>query len=102
MVNIILVCAAGMSTSLMVNKMKKAAEEQGKEVHIEAMSAGAFEKYENPVDVLLVGPQISYLYSKIQQKCEARGIKSSLIDMKDYGMMDGKTVLEKAYKMLEG
>ena len=37
MKNIILACAAGMSTSLLVKKMKNAAEEKGIEAHIEAM-----------------------------------------------------------------
>ena len=36
MKNIVLFCAAGMSTSLLVNKMKEAAEEQGLDYQIAA------------------------------------------------------------------
>lgn len=39
MKNIILVCAAGMSTSLLVNKMRNAAGAAAIDVHIEAMPA---------------------------------------------------------------
>ena len=37
MKKILLVCAAGMSTSLLVNKMKQAAKEMGIEVEIDAL-----------------------------------------------------------------
>lgn len=36
--NILLVCAAGMSTSLLVSKMEKSAQEQGKDYTIWAVS----------------------------------------------------------------
>lgn len=100
MKNIILVCAAGMSTSLLVNKMKSVAAEAGKEVHIEAMPANIFATYQEPVDVLLLGPQISYMYEEMKAQYEPKGIKVSVIDMMDYGMMNGKKVLDDAYRMM--
>lgn len=100
MKNIILICAAGMSTSLLVNKMKSAAKEQGKDVHIEAMPANAFSTYKENVDVLLLGPQINYLYDEMKEKYEPQGIKVAVIEMMDYGMMNGKKVLEDAYRMM--
>ena len=55
---IMLVCAAGMSTSLMVNKMQKAAEERGLAATIFAVPVSEAEDYlsEKKVDVLLLGP----------------------------------------------
>lgn len=100
MKNIILVCAAGMSTSLLVNKMKSAAQEEGKEVHIEAMPASTFATYKETVDVLLLGPQVSYLLDEMKREYEPKGIKVAVIEMMDYGMMNGKAVLEKAYRMM--
>ncbi len=101
MKNIILVCAAGMSTSLLVNKMKKAAEEQGKDVHIQAMPADTFESYTEHTDVLLLGPQIRNFYEDMKAKFEPKGIKVAVIDMRDYGMMNGAKVLDDAYRMME-
>lgn len=100
MKNIILICAAGMSTSLLVNKMKSAAKAQGKEVHIEAMPANSFATYKEKVDVLLLGPQISYLYDEMKKKYESEVVKVAVIDMMDYGMMNGEKVLNKAYAMM--
>ena len=64
-VTIMLVCAAGMSTSLMVEKMKKAAENKGIEADIFAVSAGEADNYleSKKVDVLLLGPQVRYMKS---------------------------------------
>ncbi len=100
MKNIILVCAAGMSTSLLVNKMKNAAKENGMEIHIEAMPASAFANYKGETDVLLLGPQVSYLEAEMKAKYEPKGIKISVINMMDYGMMNGAKVLEDAIKMM--
>lgn len=101
MKNIILACAAGMSTSLLVNKMKSAAKEQGKDVHIEAMPVKAFDSYTGDVDVLLLGPQVRYMYDQVKSKYEPKGIKVAVIDMMDYGMMNGEKVLADAYHMME-
>jgi len=101
MKNIILVCAAGMSTSLLVNKMKNAAKEASLEVHIEAMPASTFANYKEQTDVLLLGPQVSYLEAEMKAAYEPKGIKVSVINMMDYGMMNGAKVLENAMKMME-
>ena len=57
---IMLVCAAGMSTSLMVSKMEKAAQDQGLDAHIFAVPVPEAKEYlqNNAVDVLLLGPQV--------------------------------------------
>lgn len=98
---ITLVCAAGMSTSLLVNKMKKAAEEEGIEAVIVAMSESAFGSYDQRTDVLLLGPQVSYLLSKMKNTYEPKGIKVASIDPVAYGMMDGKKVLKTALRMID-
>lgn len=101
MKNIILICAAGMSTSLMVSKMKNAAKAYDEEIYIEAMAATAFPKFNKPVDVLLLGPQIQYMERQIKAEYEPKGIKIAVIDMNDYGMMNGEKVLKMAMAMLQ-
>ena len=100
MKNIILVCAAGMSTSLLVNKMRNAAGAAAIDVHIEAMPASTFANYKGQPDVLLLGPQVSYLEAEMKANYEPKGIKVSVINMMDYGLMDGKKVLDNALKIM--
>lgn len=99
MLYITLVCVAGMSTSLLVNKMKEAAKKENIEAEIIAMSEAAFAKYDKPTDVLLLGPQVRYLLSKMKKTYEPRGMKVDVVDMRAYGLMDGKKVLDTALNM---
>ena len=74
MVKIMLVCSAGMSTSLLVNKMKEVAAKRGLEAEIWATSevnSGA-EFIRNPADVILVGPQVRYLLNAIKERTNQR------------------------------
>ena len=101
-VTIMLVCAAGMSTSLMVEKMKKAAENKGIEADTFAVSAGEADNYleSKKVDVLLLGPQVRFMKSKFEEKVKQYNFALDIIPMVDYGMMNGEKVLDQAINLL--
>ena len=98
---IMLVCAAGMSTSLLVSRMQKAAEADGIEANIFATGASdADNKLESTdVDVLLLGPQVRFMEGQFKTKLADKGIPVEVIDMKAYGMMDGETVLQQGLSL---
>jgi cellobiose PTS system EIIB component len=97
---ITLVCSAGMSTSLLVNKMRASAEKQGLDVSIKAMPEGSFaEGADKETDVLLLGPQISYRFKTLKDKYEPQGMKVAIINTVDYGMMNGEKVLKDALSL---
>lgn len=97
-----LVCSAGMSTSLLVTKMQKAAFNQGLDAHIFAASASEADTNleNNPVDVLLLGPQVRYMKSDFEKRLSPKGIPTDVISMSDYGLMNGEKVLEQALDLL--
>ncbi len=99
---IMLVCASGMSTSLLVSKMRKAAEEKGMEAEIFAVSASDADNNlaNKSVDVLLLGPQVKYMEKEFQAKVAGSNTKLAVINMQDYGMMKGEKVLTEALEML--
>jgi len=96
-----LFCAAGMSTSMLVNKMKKAAEEKGLDVEIAAFPEATIAKETEDCDVALLGPQVKYLLDRAKEICEPKGIPVAAINMQDYGLMKGEKVLNEALKMYE-
>lgn len=102
MYNILLVCSAGMSTSLLVTKMEKAAKEQGIEVNIKAVAEADLKNNLENLDVLLLGPQVRYMLSKFKDLMEPKGIHVDVINSMDYGTMNGVKVLEQAISMIEG
>ncbi|WP_165463612.1 PTS sugar transporter subunit IIB [Atlantibacter sp.] len=101
MKNIVLCCAAGMSTSMLVQRMKDAAQKKGIEVSIKAVPVAEFSENLDSADIILLGPQVKYEQSKLQALADPQGKKVAVIDMMDYGMMKGDAVLEKALKLLE-
>ena len=95
---ITLFCAAGMSTSLLVNKMKEAAAAAGKDYEIAAYSLGELDIHGPEADVILLGPQVRYAKSKVQAKCPDTPLAD--IPMQMYGLMDGKNTLKLAMDLL--
>lgn len=102
MLKIMLACSAGMSTSLLVTRMEKAAAEKGLECKIWAVSESALlaEYTADPCDVLLIGPQVRFRLNGIKEQVK-NAIPVDVIDMRLYGMMDGAKVLDQALKMLD-
>ncbi|WP_163651816.1 PTS sugar transporter subunit IIB [Listeria sp. PSOL-1] len=101
MKTIMLVCSAGMSTSLLVTKMEKAAKEKGVEAKIFAVAEAEAASHFDEIDVLLLGPQVRFLENSMKQKVEPKGIPLAVIDSTDYGMMNGENVLQKALELLK-
>ncbi len=99
MVKIGLFCAAGMSTSMLVEKMKAVASERGVEAEIAAYPESEMEKYVDQIDVALLGPQVKYLLSKGKSICEPKGVAIDVINTVDYGMMNGAKVFDHAVKL---
>ena len=93
----LLVCAAGMSTSLLVNRMKEAAETKEIEFQIEAHPVGQIEKYGEAADVILLGPQVRYELKNVKKMFLDKLVE--IINMQDYGTMNGAKVLDTALKL---
>lgn len=96
---IYLFCSAGMSTSLLVTKMQKAAEEQGIDAEIEAFAESSVAKNGALADVILLGPQIRFKEKATKEKFPDKPVAA--IDMRAYGMIDGAKVLATAIEMYE-
>lgn len=96
--NIVLLCNMGMSTSLMVNKMKATAQEEGYECEISAHALQQAADIAPVADILLIGPQISYELPRLKETYPDKVIEA--IDMMDYGRMDGAKVLHHVKEVL--
>ncbi|WP_053217883.1 PTS sugar transporter subunit IIB [Virgibacillus senegalensis] len=100
MKRILLACSAGMSTSLLVSKMKEAAEAKGIEAEIWAVAQDKAPKEMERADVLLIGPQMRFMKKKFSKTAEEVGIPLDVIDPMSYGRVDGEAVLNKALELM--
>lgn len=96
---IYLFCSAGMSTSLLVSKMKVCAEKYDVPVIIEAYSESLAAEKGGAADVVLLGPQIGYKLEEIQRILPNKPVE--VIDSIMYGKVDGLGVLKTAVAMIK-
>ena len=90
---IMLVCSAGMSTSMLVQRMKKAAAADGIDVDVFATAAADADNK--------LASQVRFMESQFKAKADEKKIPMAVIDMKAYGMMDGEKVLRQALGLLD-
>lgn len=96
---IMLACCAGMSTSLVVAKMKEAAKKRGKDYTIWAVEQGQIEEELGNFDVLLLGPQVRHIQRKVR-KIIGDSLPMATIDPVAYGRCDGEAVLNQAEELV--
>lgn len=93
MIHVILCCAWGASTSLLVEKMQQAAA--GGDLEIKAVSIQDLDDYIRtaPCDMIMLGPQVGYKLKTLQNKYADSNIKLVKIPPEDYAMLDGERVV---------
>ena len=89
--NIVLFCSAGMSTSVMVRKMEEAAKAMNYDCKIAAYAVSEATTYGPDADIILLGPQIRFNLAKVRKLLPGKTVE--VIDMRAYGMLDGKAVI---------
>ena len=94
---IVLVCNQGMSTGIVVGKMKEAAEKHNVDLDIKAVSDADVERELDGADLVLLGPQIRHAQKRIQEYTD---VPVNVIDMRDYGMMNGEKIFLEALELL--
>lgn len=97
MKKVVLVCASGMSTSLLMNKMRKAAKEQNLDVLVEAYPVAEVEQFSSDADVVLLGPQIRHRIEDVRSEVSC---PVASIDLQVYGRMDGERVIRQVMEIL--
>ncbi len=94
-----LFCNQGMSTSLLVNKVREAAQSEGTDIDIVAYPVSEFSDRIKGIDAALLGPQVAYLKAKLEPEAAAQGVPMDVVPMVDYGMCNGANVLAFAKKL---
>ncbi len=97
---IMLACALGMSTGMLMERMRDAAKAQGKDYKVWAVDVGTVDKYAGEFDVLLLGPQVTYLLDDMKKKYAA-DTPVAVIKPIDYGRMNGAAVVKFAETLVE-
>ncbi|MBP2630579.1 MAG: phosphotransferase system lactose/cellobiose-specific subunit [Firmicutes bacterium] len=95
---ILLVCAAGMSTSLVAESMQDALSEEEKDWVISAEPSEQFHDVVNEYDVVLLGPQVRFKKDEFQEAA-GENIPVAIINTIDYGCCRGDKILQAAKEL---
>ena len=99
MLNILFVCAGGISTSFLEQRTKAAFEKRGVQATIKAHSAGDIDDRLDGIDVVLMAPQVSYMQQDLEELCAKQKVKFAAIPMMVYGQMNGEAVCDMVLKL---
>lgn len=99
---ILLVCNAGMSTSLVVTKMKQALTEEQKDWTIEAHPIEILDEIIDEYDVVLLGPQVSFRLRRVKERNKDKNVPIDVIPSLDYSLGYGDKIVAKAIEMYKG
>jgi len=103
-IKVVLVCAAGMSSSLLEEKIRKAAEAAGRDMELKAVDSsrmGMWDFEKDSMDIILVAHQVRCTKRGIIQRAEPYGVIVQDIDTIAYGMVDGEKIFVQVIEALE-
>jgi PTS system cellobiose-specific IIB component len=96
---LLLVCGAGMSSSLLMNKMQEYLKEIGEEdSEVNAVSMLRYQMVYKDYDVMLLGPQIAYTLKGTMKNIE---IPYDVMNRLDYGRANCTNIWKQAKKLYE-
>jgi len=105
MIHVRLFCGGGMSTSLLARKMKAYAESKGIDAEVDARAVATITQASveqlSELDCAMLGPQVAFEAHQFMPKFEQAGVPAAIIDMRDYGMVNGEKVMQTALDMIE-
>lgn len=97
---ILLICVGGMSSSVLMERMRQYAAEHDEPLTIEAVGemGHAYEKVAGEYDVILMAPQAGYRKKDVMKRVS---IPVDVIDMAAYGRADCAKLFEQARRLLD-
>jgi len=96
-IKVLMVCAMGMSSSLLENKTREAARAAGVPFELKAITTPEIARWDfqaHYVDVVLVAPQVRYKRRSIAEAAAPYGIIVQDIDPVTFGMVEGEKLFQ--------
>lgn len=90
---ILICCSAGLSSNLLVDKMKVYIKENNLDHKVASSSISNLKRYIDECDMVLLAPQISYSYEYINNLCHIYNIPIRKIGRDEFGVLDVETIL---------
>lgn len=101
MIKVLMVCSGGMSSSLVVNTIKKEAEKENIQINIKSVGTGEFiDEVKEDWDLVLVAPQVRHRLPVFEEQAKEEGIPIELIPPQSYSPLGGRKLIVQIKKYL--
>lgn len=103
MKRVYLFCSAGMSSSLVAKRTQEVATAHNLPIEVKAFPYTQLDAVCDDVhpDVILLGPQVKFRLPVIKEKYEPQGSIVDVINLDDYGNVNGERILKRAIQLLQ-
>ncbi len=101
MKKILLCCNAGITSSLLVVKLRSEVEARGLDIEVDACSMLDAVNRLGDTDLLLLGPQVGYAKGDFDETANEKGAVVDVIDAGDYARTNAPAILDAALARLE-
>jgi PTS system cellobiose-specific IIB component len=102
---VVMVCAGGLSSSLVETHLRRAAESRGIALDLRSMSVFVLEHLDfgaiPPLTAILVAPQVRFMRRGLERRVSGLGIAVLAVEPMDFGMADGEAILNKLLAAVE-
>lgn len=95
---ILLLCAGGMSSSIVMKRLRSYASEQDLDCEIKATGISSYRDIISQYDCVLLAPQTRYYYRRLKQESS---VPVGIIEPSDYGLGDVSHVFEQVSELFE-
>lgn len=95
MIRIVLVCAGGYSSRLLVRRIMEEANDRKINITCQSIGENTVTEHMGEFDVLLLAPQVSNMLNSFEKLLDG-SVPVDVIDIRDYGTMNGSHVLDQA------
>ncbi len=93
---ILLICAGGLSTGFLTERLQQKALENGVELIIEAHGVNCVKRYYHGFDIILLGPQVRF---RLQEIRSLTGLPAGVIAPEDFAMQNCEAIFQLAQEL---
>ena len=104
-INAVILCASAMSSSMIVEAMRKVAPASGIDLNVNCSASLRYRTFDfGSVDIVLIAPQVKGQLEDIRKFAAEKGYPNlpfMLIPMREYGLSKGDAILKMVLEILE-
>lgn len=89
---ILLICANGLSTSILMSKMDKWGKTNNVDLEVKAVPMTSYSNIYTEYDCILIGPQVSYRLQEIRNTAIGKPVET--INPTDYGLGNVENIMK--------